>query len=406
MYRVTILLGATFLHLTSSKRSPSVSSPVLVWSPDEQQRLDIYTYHRGRVSDEPRDPVTGELLCDTDPVDTNHYWAPPKSLVCRVVVKFPLGGDEYDDYEDSDLDDDEVDGKGQGSGGGEDASKGAGGRAGFGQPAAGEGTGGGGFGQSSVRASRSRAVRGDSSSSFGGGNQQSQQQSTAPKQSAPYFEETVHWDLSSPNTPTPEEYAANIATEFGLSFVQTMDLTESIIRQINRFCRNPTACPPFFAPIAVVDPYGSERLDCHFGPPEAHCGPVWNAPGASGPGAPGGGGSIVRRSGSNVSGASSRGSSSSRPAGAIKPDRRGIHIVPKSEIPAPNPSGDVHAAEVLRRAMAKSTSIVREALSRKEATMGIVRNEVCHICHNRKENGLTFHCGRHAYCDYHCAVSC
>ena len=68
-------------------------------------------------------------------------------------------------------------------------------------------------------------------------------------------------------------------------------------------------------------------------------------------------------------------------------------------------NGDVHAAEVLRRARSMSERIVSDKTGRGEATLARVSNEMCHVCHHRKVSGLTFHCGRHTYCDYHCAVS-
>ena len=48
----------------------------------------------------------GELLCDTDPVNTNHYWVPPmRKLVCAVMVRFPLGGHEGEENDNNDEDD-------------------------------------------------------------------------------------------------------------------------------------------------------------------------------------------------------------------------------------------------------------------------------------------------------------
>ena len=55
-------------------------------------RADIYTYHRGRVGMEPRNPKTGELLADVDPSDTNDGWEPAGSTVTRVSVQFPVEG--------------------------------------------------------------------------------------------------------------------------------------------------------------------------------------------------------------------------------------------------------------------------------------------------------------------------
>ena len=71
----------------------------------------------------------------------------------------------------------------------------------------------------------------------------------------------------------------------------------------------------------------------------------------------------------------------------------------------PKAASDVYSAEVCRRARKASCTIVAERVAKNEATLDIVSNEVCHICHNRKASGITFHCGRHTYCDFHLAVS-
>ena len=336
--------------------------------------------------------------------------------MCKVTVKFPLGDPNEDEYVDSDLDDDDDDNVKEGNGGKGKKGEGLSSSSSRELAALGKYDGSDSAFSSGVggRVSRSRASRGGSS--LGGSihaesSQQQQQKqpsalATAAASFLPHFVEVVHWDLANPKTPSPEEYAANIASEWGLSFPQTMDLKESIERQLDAFC---SAQPPFYAPIAVYDPYGSERPNAHFGPPELHCGPVLNYMGGGGSGGGGGGPrpSVIRRSGSSMSGASSRrstGGSSNRPAGAVKPDRRGIHIVPKDQIEKPNAKGDIYSDEILKRIKKRSVATVAECVARNEATLEIVKNEVCHICHNRKESGITFHCGRHSYCDYHTAT--
>jgi len=373
-------------------------------SADDLGNLDIYSYHRGRAGDEPRCPKTGELLCDTDPLDTNHYWIPPRTTVARIVVRFPLE-DDVDDSEDEYVDSDLEEQQGAASDGG--------GAAGGGKspPPAGSrgkvlpnrtldrsdsvGSGGGG-----MRTSRSRASRGGAPANPTGGKGRRGQGGTQQPSSllpsrnpVPNFVQTIEWDLSSPATPAPEEYAARIACEFGLSFPQTMDLKESI----EAFVRSQ---PQFYAPLIPKDPYGTERPDSQYGPPESHCGPVLNA--AAAPVT-----KVVRRGGG---GGSSRGggggrlhaSGGQRKPGAVKPDRRGIHVVSPSEVP--KAASDVYSAEVCRRAREASCTIVADRVARNEATLDIVSNEVCHICHNRKASGITFHCGRHTYCDFHLAT--
>ena len=356
--------------------------------------LDIYTYHRGRTGQEPRN-IHGDLLCDTNPIDTNFNWNPSKTFVCKVTVKFPLGDLNEDEYEDSDLDDDDVDNKKDGDGGGEGSKSTSGGSElnldDF------EIKGSSSFKESAIeaaqRASRSRLSRGSQQEIWD--QKQNGQSSTstfsAAEDSLPHFVETVQWDLANPKTPSPEEYAANIATEWGLTFPQTMDLKESIEKQLEAFCNSQNK---FYAPIAVVDPYGSERPSAHYGPPESHCGPVLSTGGSARP--------IIRRAGgSTMSGASRK----SRPSGQIKPNPRGgIHVVPQEQVEKPNKKGDACCAEILKRIKQHSKNLVAECVSEGKATLQVVKNDVCHVCHNRKECGLTFHCGRHSFCEYHVAT--
>lgn len=51
--------------------------------------LDMFTYHRGREGQEPRDNKSGELLCDVEPTDTNYGVTEPR-LKINVTIEFPL----------------------------------------------------------------------------------------------------------------------------------------------------------------------------------------------------------------------------------------------------------------------------------------------------------------------------
>lgn len=75
-----------------------------------------------------------------------------------------------------------------------------------------------------------------------------------------------------------------------------------------------------------------------------------------------------------------------------------FQVVPKDQI-AKGGKGCVYAAEVIKRAKDESHAMDcgRE--------VSLANNELCHFCHKRKPFGLTFHCGKHTYCDMHCAVS-
>ena len=334
--------------------------------------IDIYTYHQGRVGDEARDPKTGELLCDSDPVDTNHNWVPPKMLV-KITISFPLGDPDEEEYYDSDLSDDDDGGLQKNMSSKNDFTRGD-----------------SGIRNSPTRASliRSRHI----ASMTEGYIPDKKEKSTSHKTELPQFVQTVDWDLGDPATPTAEEYAASIASEFGLTFPQMIDLKESIQKQLRDFTYRQ---PHFFAPIKILDAYGNERPNSHFGPDERHSGSVCGS--ASKP--------SIRRSASALSSSrKSGGGGSSSARGAVKPDKKGISVVPKDQIEGPNQSGNKFAEEILKRCKQSAKAKTTEMISNGQSALNIAKNEVCHICHNRKETVLCFPCGRHAYCDYHCGV--
>lgn len=53
--------------------------------------LDMYAYHRGREGMEPRDPDTGQLLCDVKSTDNMHNWDAPRMIV-TITIFFSLEG--------------------------------------------------------------------------------------------------------------------------------------------------------------------------------------------------------------------------------------------------------------------------------------------------------------------------
>lgn len=82
-----------------------------------------------------------------------------------------------------------------------------------------------------------------------------------PLQDCIEYKTTVSWDLSNPNMPTPAQYAADIARNFGLGFTQTMELADSIQDQLRFFItencgRYPSLSllfePPLDPPVATV----------------------------------------------------------------------------------------------------------------------------------------------------------
>jgi hypothetical protein len=53
--------------------------------------LDMFAYHRGREGMEPRDPDSGQLLCDVRPTDNMHIWDAPRMMV-TITICFSLEG--------------------------------------------------------------------------------------------------------------------------------------------------------------------------------------------------------------------------------------------------------------------------------------------------------------------------
>jgi len=315
-------------------------------------RADVYTYHRGRVGMEPRDPKTGELLADVDPSDTNDGWEPAGSTVTRVSVQFPVEDldedDEGGDGCDSDLDEEE-------------------------RRALDE------------REKRATLLRNAKLGRYG-------------KQGPRRYTCSVLWDVGSPDQPSPEEYAFRIGAEYGLDFSATMELRDSIEQQLDEFM---AGRPRFYAPLAPRDSYGLDRPGSHFGPPESYSGTVAGAPRVA-----------LRRPGSSSAGAGrkssggtsrkSDGQSRPKPAGQIRRDKKLTPIVPPDQVPKANPRDDPYCAEVLRRCVKISKGHARELVERGDEALGLVLNENCHICRSRKETVLMFPCGRHGYCENHC----
>ncbi|KAL7466420.1 hypothetical protein ACHAXS_006731 [Conticribra weissflogii] len=350
---------------------------ISIKSINDEGVVDIHTYHRGRVGEEPRDEKTGDLLCDMEPVDTNHYWRPCKTIL-KVTVKFPLA-DADDDYVDSDLEEEEVTAM-------KDEIEGGEGR--------------------ETRARSVRSVQSPNNSKTWSA-VATELGDTEKETVVPYFREVVEWDLADPHNPQPLEYASNIGAEFGLNFTQTMELAESIQRQLDEFLWNHN---PFHAPILLEDPYGGDRFDAHYGPPDSLILSV--APGARGGGGGGSGGGGVGNARRNptfnrsINASSRRNHVNSVPKPPrSRPFKSIVDVVSKDQLPVAGKDGDKYTKEVLKRAKAGSQEKAMEFLNKNEEAILVVKNENCHICHIRRNCGIMFHCRKHNFCDNHCAVS-
>jgi hypothetical protein len=193
--------------------------------------LDIYTYHRGRVGQEPRS-ASGKLLAPTDPVDTNHDWTPSPTLI-RITLDFPLTNEHR-------------------------------------------------------------------------------------------FKDLIEWDISS--SLSVEEFASSLATEFNLSFRTTMEIVESLSRQIQSHVVKHTK---FYPPMVIKDAYQNDRPDSQFG----YCDDVTECFGRredeilqEGKRSRGGVVTINRGRKKRGDRSSSGGERRSRPMGAVKPQRGIIEV--------------------------------------------------------------------------------
>ena len=91
-----------FLGLShTTKKSPDKDCNKTNCAPSEEQKselhvettkdgiLDLYSYHRGREGMEPRDPDSGDLLCDVKQTDTTHGWEAQRTTA-TITIEFPL----------------------------------------------------------------------------------------------------------------------------------------------------------------------------------------------------------------------------------------------------------------------------------------------------------------------------
>jgi Bromodomain/SNF5 / SMARCB1 / INI1 len=56
-------------------------------------QVDMHEYHRGQEGQEYRDEVTGDLLFDTDPVDSRHTKTDEVKTKSKVIIQFPIDSD-------------------------------------------------------------------------------------------------------------------------------------------------------------------------------------------------------------------------------------------------------------------------------------------------------------------------
>ena len=388
---------------------------------DSHGTLDIHAYHRGRAGFEPRDPRTGKLLCDLPPSDTGEIFAMMEgrerrnkkrmgNLVARAghISKDKGGTDRQFDYADDgdltlkikicfplcDVDDMEN----------------------FGHKKAANST----AGSEKTNAATEERSADDGTVSVGASNgplssseilsqsKLSPTTSTRSRLDIPQFRDTVEWDLSSPRAPTSMSYATSVASDFGLSMEQMLDLAASIEKQIDDFFRKKNLIRPL--PTTRKDPFGIERLPASTVAlmPRLYGGPH-------------GAGGVVNMTNQYKNAILSHSRSSGRSSKvSSKGERPRVtgksNVMPSNKLPSHETQGDFSVEADFRNAVIRQAKAdFRVSAVEKAADGGkgklrpvqFVRDQVCHICHHRKETGIRFACDKrnnHVYCDYHCST--
>jgi hypothetical protein len=318
---------ASDMQFSSKKESDRIIEVKVL---DENGILDMYTYHRGREGEEPRDEETGQLLCDVDPTDSNYGWEPP-NLTIMINVAFLLTdtNDAANDKGDSKADD----------------------------------------GHDSVGSHEKKGCA------------QRSRQESGPEE----YRETIEWDLADPKTLTPLCFATGVGEEFGLNACQTLDLAESIQKQINDFVQNKVS---YEMPFTLTDAYGNERLHpaSMRGPPQLF-------------------GSAIGETKAGMPIPLEKRQQSISVGIAVGRDRGTNWKEADTEVEVE------YSNEVLRRAREGSIRDI-EAKSRElqmDGVVGALKKEtdcVCHACHVRKRHCRKFACNHptHALCDEHITV--
>lgn len=219
----------------------------------------------------------------------------------------------------------------------------------------------------------------------------------------PRFEDTIHWNIGDPETPTPEVFAASVAEEYGLSHGQMIELAVSIEQQINRHVRDHCG---YADPVAIHDGTGMDRAAL---PPQTICypyggifqvatarpGTFWTNVGSTAKARKGGKGAPYQGSSSRRRDAASS-EDGSRPQQIVYYDDEAVE--------------DIYIDEVEKRMTELSRQDVRNKSDETGEPLGqmtMMQQHVCHICHKRHNLTGKFACGfqSHSYCKAHLSVS-
>lgn len=308
----------------------------------EKSNNDLYLYHHSvygyaRVGEEQRNENTGNLLCEVDVQikDTNHHWDP--ILVIPIKLEFPL----FEPDDSSDVDNE----------------------------------------KENIPTDKSNNSNNQSKNNVSSGVIRSKDDLNKQHFDSMYCE-TIEWDLADPQTPSPMEFALEVAAQYGLNYYETLDLNKSIETQISSYIRKNAF---FKRPITVNDPYGKKREISDKAMKyelEDFTSPQTN--------------NKKERKNRKSAGGSTRGPRVNRER--VPPVSRG-----NPRIGHTFQVSDKYRAEILRRVkeefnVALSKIKVPNAYKWKAAC---TTEKGCHICHAKKPNGVMFSCGKHFYCEPH-----
>ena len=404
---------------SKKKKVPPKDQVITPLALGEDGLVDIYAYHRGRAGLEPRSPRSGELLCDVAPSDTGQQFAQnkeaeeggDKKLIVTINISFPLC--DMDDVLEEEEEEEE-----------ENATAVAGNDTA--QSKSAEESGGVSKDlplqkQNSRDANYAGTSRHLLSRENSAASHQSRKNSSRGVPAAndkdacpaiPRFHDQIEWDLSSPDTPTAMAYATSVASEFGLSFGQTLDLASSIQDQIDAFVRKSGIIRPL--PVAAKDPLGADR-------PASSS--VVLMPTLHGGAHNGGGtvqvisqqqqeqGGVARANLSRTSSRVSASSGRSRQRDAVEHSIVPEHMLKTFETEENKYSVAIEfRREVVKRAKEEYR---QQLIAEHEGDVGdggmvgnleFVKDEVCHICHKRKSAGVKFSCKNHVFCENHCCT--
>jgi hypothetical protein len=369
------------LTLTQSKGPMETTSVQAVSSisnvEDNDKSLHPRAYHRGIEGEEPRNKISGHLYNDVGITDTNYAWdILPNDCIIPIRIEFPLSEPDVIDHEMAQ---------------GKDSSSVK--------------------GRSHERRCKSPMLH-------------TQSQLQAKRESIEVdlvtFRDTIQWDLSNPNTPTPMVYATNIGVEFGLPSLRILDLSRSIQNQIDEFIRDYVI---YHVPISAKDSYGEKRTKAGLQPVKyknetklhgGHCATnvatkfklfdevdrCTHALEDS-----------TQEANSAVD--SQKSNRKKREDKVIRPEKYDYDVTPVDKIPKHdfsslgNDIDPLYSEECLRRSKEEVIKIIKILSNGVIGKATECCNRKCHYCRKARNYCIQFPCGieSHVICDFHTSVS-